>query len=550
MILRPYQKKLVDKAVKALALHKCTLAVAPTGSGKTIMLSDLLRRLGGQQMILAHREELINQNRDKFHRIAKDRTSSLYGLGTKDASGQTIFGMAQTLGRNGGMEGVPRLDILVIDEAHRAAADSYRNIVDAAREKNPDCLIAGFTATPARGDKKGLRPIFNNVCEQITLRSLVEMGFLVPPKTYIASLPGLAEELKKVTKRGGEYDMDEVDTLMNTRANNKAVVREWESLASDRKTIVFCSTVKHAQEVCSEFIRHGVSADCIFGDTQNRAEILYRFDKGDLQVLVNVAVLTEGYDSQPVSCIVLLRPCSYQSTMMQMIGRGLRTVDPEEYPGIIKNDCLVLDFGESLKVHGNLEQAPRLDDAETQDVPVKVCPDCEAEIPVSCRECPICSYVFPPPGESAGEDDAADVVLTEIDIMKNSPFKWVDLFGTEKVMMASGFNAWVTACAPNGGNWISLGKVKGRHIKTLAIGDKARAMAAADDFLRINEDSDAARKSKRWLRDPATFKQLQLLRQSGWPAENDFNLQKYQAACLLNFLWAKDHIERKLFHGN
>ena len=540
----------MGKALKALRKHGNSLGVAPTGSGKTLMIAWLLEKIGGQQLVLQHREELVNQNRAKFSRIVPGRPTSVYGGGVKDASGDTIFGMVQTLGRNGAAAALPRLDALVVDESHHAIADTYRRVVDAAREKNPDCLIAGFTATPARGDKKGLRPIFDNVCEQITLRSLVEMGFLVPPKTYIASLPGLAEELKKVTKRGGEYDMDEIDTLMNTRANNKAVVREWENLASDRKTIVFCSTIKHAREVCSEFISHGVNADCVFGDTPNRAEILSRLDKGDLQVLINVAVLTEGYDSQPVSCIVLLRPCSYQSTMMQMIGRGLRTVDPEEYPGIIKNDCLVLDFGESLKAHGNLEQAPRLDDAETQDAPVKNCPDCESEIPVSCRECPICGYAFPPPGENANEEDAADVVLTEVDVMKNSPFKWIDLFGTDKVMMASGFNAWVTACAPDGGNWVSLGKIKGRHIKTLAIGDKARAMAAADDFLRINEDSDAARKSKRWLRDPATFKQLQLLRQSGWPAENDFNLQKYQAACLLNFLWARENIERKLFDGN
>ena len=548
MLPRPYQQKAVDRAKKALSTHGNSLLVAPTGSGKTLMIAWLLEQLGGRQMVLQHREELVHQNRDKFHRIVGlGRTSSICGLGTKDMSGDTIFGMAQTLGRNGSAGAMPVLDALVIDEAHHGVADTYQRVVDAAKDANPDCLIAGFTATPARGDKRGLRPIFDNVCEQITLKHLVDLGFLVPPRTFIASLPGIADQLQKVRRsRNGEYDMDEVDTLMNTRANNKAVVREWERLANDRKTIVFCSTVKHAREICGEFQLHGVKADCIFGDTKDRSEILERFDRGDLQVLVNVAVLTEGYDCPPVSCVVLLRPCSYKSTMLQMIGRGLRTVDPEEHPGVVKKDCLVLDFGESLKAYGSLEQAPQLDDKETEDAPVKNCPQCESELPLSLRECPICGYTFPITEGGETDDETADVVLTELDIMKMSPFKWIDLFGTDKVMMANGFDAWVLCAAPNGGDWYSLGKTKKGSLRQLAIGDKRQAMAAADDFLRINEDSDAARKSKRWLRDAATVKQIQLLERFGWPARTDFNLQKYKASCLLNFLFHKDKIEREI----
>jgi len=549
MIPRPYQQEFVDKAVKALTSKGNTLGVSPTGSGKTLMIVWLLQQLGGRQMVLQHREELVKQNQEKFHRIAMDRSSSIYGMGTKDLTGDTIFGMVQTLGRNGEAGKLPPLDALVIDEAHHAVADSYRRVVDAAKEKNPNCMVAGFTATAARGDKKGLRPVFDNVCHQILLRQLIQLGFLVSYRTFIATLPGLEDELKKVRKQSnGEYDMEEVDTLMNTRANNLAILREWHKVAGDRKTIVFCATKNHAREVCSTFIKEGVKADCIFGDTPNRSEILERFDRGDLQVLFNVAVLTEGYDSQPVSCIVLLRPCSFKSTMLQMIGRGLRIVDPEEYPGVVKRDCLVLDFGESIKAHGDFEMAPQMEDKEGQDAPVKICPDCEAEVPISVAECPICGYAFPPPGEGESEDEAADVVLTEVDVMNKSPFKWIDLFDSGKVMMASGFEAWVIAAAPNGSpDWTALGKVKGQHLKSLAIGDKPQVMATADDFLRLNEDGDTARKSKRWLRDPATFKQLELLERQGWQAKQDFSLQKYKAACLLNFLWNKQHIERRLF---
>lgn len=549
MILRPYQDKFVGKALRALRSKGNTLGVSPTGSGKTIMLSSLLEQIGGKQLVLQHREELVQQNKSKFGRIAKGRTTSTYGLGTKDDSGDTIFGMAQTLGRNGEAGKLPALDCLVIDEAHHAVAETYRRIVDSVLNKNPNCMIAGFTATAARGDKKGLRPVFDNVCEHIRLDYLIKLGFLVPYRTFIATLPGLAEELKEVRKTAsGEFDLEEAGTLMDTRARNRSVVREWEKVAGDRKTIVFCSTVSHARSVCAEFIRHGVKADCVFGDTPNRESILSSYHHGDLQVIVNVAVLTEGYDAPPTSCIVLLRPCSFKSTMIQMIGRGLRTVNPEEYPGIVKKDCIVLDFGESLSSHGSIEMAARLDDQESGDAPMKECPNCNSEVPVGTGECPICGFEFT---LGSGEDDReeSDVVLTEVKIMDMSPFKWVDLFGTEKVWFASGFDAWVTACSPDGENWHALGKVKGEGIKTLAVGDKTPAMAAADDFLRMYEDGDSAKKSKRWLRDPATYKQIELLERAGWPAKSDLSLQKYQAACLLNFLWAKQHIERRMFNG-
>lgn len=550
-IPRPYQETLVKRAVSALSEYGNTLAVSPTGSGKTLMISWLLKSLGGQQMILQHREELVDQNREKFHWINPGRTSSVCGLGTKDSSGDTIFGMAQTLGRKGAMEIVPPLDVLVIDEAHHTRSDTYQRIVDAARTRNPNVLIAGFTATASRGDKRGLKPTFDNVCDMITMRHLVDLGFLVPPRTFIATLPGLAEEIQKVRKMpDGEYDLDEVETLMNTVPINTAVFREWKNLAGDRKTIVFCSTIRHAEAVCALFRENRIKANCIFGNTPNRADILQQFEYGDLQVLCNVAVLTEGYDCPPVSCIVLLRPCSFKSTLLQMIGRGLRIIDPEEYPGVVKKECVVLDFGESIRVHGDLEQSVRLDDIETEGGEQKECPNCNTLIPIQTRECPACGYMYPvgDKGSDQEEKEYSDVVMMEVDLMKKSPFKWVDLFGTGKTTMASGFNAWVLCVAPNNGeNWYSLGKTKGSNLRQLAIGEKIQAMAAADDFLRINEDSGAAQKSKRWLRDPATLRQIQLLENLGWPAKKDFNLQKYQAACLLNFLWNKEKIERKLF---
>jgi superfamily II DNA or RNA helicase len=547
MIQRPYQQDLVKRAVSALSEYGNTLAVAPTGSGKTLMISWLLEQIQGRQMILQHREELVEQNRKKFHLINPGRTSSICGLGTKDYSGDTIFGMAQTLGRNGNMKDMPALDILVIDEAHHSRAETYQRIIEAAQDKNPDCLIAGFTATGSRGDKRGLKPTFDNVCDLITIGKLIDLGFLVPVRTFIATLPGLADEIKNIKKTSsGEYDLAEVETLMDTKPINEAVFREWKEYAGDRKTIVFASTIRHAQDVCGLFQSNGIKAECVFGDTPNRAEILKRFEFGDTQVVCNVAVLTEGYDCPPVSCVVLLRPCSFKSTMLQMIGRGLRTIDPEVHPGIIKRDCIVLDFGESLRIHGDLEQGVRFDDAEAQEGEKKECPNCKTMIPVQTRECPACGYEFPV-FQSGKEKDVADVVMMEVDLLKRSPFKWADIFGAGKVLVASGFSAWAVTASANGNDWVTLGKKRSEGIRRLAVGAKLQSLAAGDDFMRMNEDTEAATKSKRWLRDQPSFKQLELLRQVGYDAKKDFNLRKYEASCLLNFLWAKNDIEAEVF---
>ncbi len=306
----------------------------------------------------------------------------------------------------------------------------------------------------------------------------------------------------------------------------------------------------------------------VTGETRGplRAKLLQQLDLGEVQVMVNVAVLTEGFDSPTVSCIVLLRPCSFKSTMMQMIGRGLRTLNPELYPGMIKKDCIVLDFGASLLTHGDILTSVDLDGREPEDgeAPMKRCPvpededspyrvpdmngsyGCGALVPAAVKECPICGFIFEKLG---GEKPAREVVMTELDLLNSSPFRWVDLFGSGKVMIASGFDAWAGVFSPDGENWHALGKEKeSRTLQRVAIGDRIRALAAADDFLRERETGDSANKSKRWLRDSATQKQRELLRQVGYEVNDfDFNFTKYSAAAHLNFQWHRRQIEAAIF---
>lgn len=556
MILRPYQENMVKRSIEALNARGNTLAVAPTGAGKTVILSAVAGRLGGRQCVLQHRDELVSQNLRKFRKVNPQAGTGLYTADSKSWRADTTFAMAQTLQRN--LASIPKLDALIIDEAHHAVAKGYLKIVEAIREKNPDCKIFGVTATPARGDGKGLRKVFDNCADQISLHSLIALGFLVRPKTFVCTLSGTDDKLASLRKTGsGEYDMREAAEILDVAVHNEAVVREWRKLAGDRKTIVFCSTVEHAAHVLDAFLKEGIRAAVVTGEMPagERKRLLAGFDSQNanaVQVLINVAVLTEGYDSQPASCVALLRPCSQKSTMLQMIGRGLRTVDPSLYPGVIKKDCIVLDFGRSLLTHGDLENKVRLDDRQ------KTCPACLGEVPYSMRECPLCGHEFKAARRGSGGDPDAedgpeavsDVVMEEVDILENSPFRWCDIFGSGKVMIASGFEAWSAVCSADGETWQALGKLKEeKALRRIAIGERVPTLAAADDFLRMNESDDAAKKNKRWLNDPCTEKQWGHLQRLGYGQGNLFAFTKYSAACTLNFFWNRGLIEREVFYG-
>jgi DNA repair protein RadD len=408
MRLRPRQKTFVERSVAALASRGNTLGVAPTGAGKTIMLSAVTGEMigdGAKACVLAHRDELTAQNRAKFQRVVPGVATSVIDATEKSWGGQVAFAMVPTLARVSNLADMPRLDLLVVDEAHHAVADSYRRIIDRVREANPDARIFGVTATPNRGDRKGLRDVFDNVADQVRLGELIASGHLVPPRTFVIDV-GVQDELRSVRKTMSDFDMAEVAGIMDRAPVTDEVIRHWKEKAGDRQTVVFCSTVAHAEHVTDAFRAAGVSAALIHGDlaAETRKAILADYAAGDIRVIVNVAVLTEGWDHPPTSCVVLLRPSSYKSTMIQMVGRGLRTVDPEEHPGIVKTDCVVLDFGTSSLIHGTLEQDVDLDGkTETGEAPTKTCPACEAEIPLAATECPLCGEAFPREDEEAGE---------------------------------------------------------------------------------------------------------------------------------------------------
>jgi len=541
MRLRPRQKLFVERSLSALGTRDNTLSVASTGFGKTLALSAVVgQRIGdsaAKACVLAHRDELTAQNREKFGRVNPVITTSVVDATSKSWDGQVTFAMVPTLARIGNLAAMPQLDLLVIDEAHHAVAASYRRIIDHVRNANPDARIFGVTATPNRGDKKGLRAVFDNVADQVRLGELIASGHLVPPRTFVIDV-GVQEKLRAVRKTVSDFDMSEVAEIMDRAPITEEVIRHWQEKAADRPTVVFCSTVAHAAHVAEAFNAVGIPTGLIHGDLpgEERRNILAAFAKGEIRVITNVAVLTEGWDHPPTSCVVLLRPSSYKSTMIQMVGRGLRTVDPAEHPGMVKTDCVVLDFGTSSLTHGTLEQDVDLEGKTTSgEAPSKTCPSCQADIPLASRECPICGELL-----VEDEDETRDgalggalsgFMMTEIDLLKRSSFEWVDLFDTEDALLATGFSAWGGVFWLDG-LWYSIGGARAVQPQLLGIGERSVCLAQADDWLNDHETDESAFKTRAWLNQPATEKQLQYLSPA---ARSDYGLTRYKASALMTF---------------
>ena len=549
MIPRDYQQAAVDAARAKTATHGNTMLVLPTGSGKTAIAGFYIGEEAAEQrdasfLVLQHTDELIEQNRSAIGTVTGLPTS-IVKAEQDDWSGRIVFGSVQTLGRSNRRERMGAISHLVIDECHRSASESYQNIIAHARSLNPEVKLLGLSATPGRGDGRSLRKTFSNVGYQLKIGTLIARGLLVPPRTFTIDL-GIDDELAGIDATAGEFDMRQADRVLNRALLNETVVAHWKERAGDRRTIFFCATVAHAGAVAAAFRATGVTAQTISGEmpARDRADLIARFTCGDMQVLTNCMVLTEGFDSQPVGCIGILRPMLHKGTFIQAIGRGLRRVDPERFPGIVKTDCIVLDFAGAALRHGTIEQDISLDDDKqggAGEAPYKCCPSCEAELPLATMLCPFCGHAFVQMARERGV--LSEFELTEIDLLERSPFAWCDLYGDDQSLMASGFDAWAGVFF-DGQHWKAIGRPRHKLLRRLAIGTKPQALAAADDFLREIETGSAAAKSRRWLRDPATQKQRDLLQRAGFAtAPFDFGLSKYAANCHLNFLWNRGAIK-------
>jgi ATP-dependent helicase IRC3 len=335
---RPYQHEAVAALLAATASGiQRPLLVLPTGTGKTIVFALLVQRRRGRSLILAHRDELIQQAVDKLHLVDPTLALGVVQATRDEHTAPTVVASVQTLSRRTRLTRlVPDFQTIVIDEAHHAPAPTYRRILEYCRAWRTDGpLVVGVTATPERGDHHSLRPVFDRIVYQKTLLEMMQAGYLVDLRALQILLQA---DFDALCIQQGDFVEAELESLLLAANAPAQVLAAFQTHAAERKALLFTPTVALAYAMAETFCAAGIAAEALDGTTPlaTRRAILHRLHTGDTRVVANCAVLTEGFDEPSVDCIIVARPTQSALLYQQMLGRGTRT-----YPG--KTDCLLLD---------------------------------------------------------------------------------------------------------------------------------------------------------------------------------------------------------------
>jgi ATP-dependent helicase IRC3 len=351
--LRPYQRDALLRVRDAYKAGKRRVLVSlPTGTGKTVVFAHFPRALKMKKrlLVLAHREELLVQAQHKFRSVDPELQVEIEQAGARaSADSRVVVASVPTLARKGSAR-LSRLNpddfsIVVVDEAHHAVAPTYRRIFDHFGLFDPGTprLLIGFTATPRRGDNQGLGEVFEEVCYARDLREMIAANYLAPIAGWRVDT-GVSLDGVKVSH--GDFVEDQLARVVNTPDRNRLLVQAYRDLARGRRAIVFCVDVAHARAAEEAFAEAGIRAAAIWGalPKEERRARLTRFSEGEIDVVTNCVVLTEGFDEPRVDCVIMARPTRSRLLYAQMVGRGTR-LHPD------KSDLLVVDLADNSTTH-------------------------------------------------------------------------------------------------------------------------------------------------------------------------------------------------------
>jgi superfamily II DNA or RNA helicase len=342
--LRPYQQEALDSMLQAESngISK-QLVVLPTGAGKTVLFAQLpiMRKDSLPMLVLAHRSELLIQAKNKIETINKDLSVGIEQAENKAGYSDVVIASVPTLGRESSsrIEQYPRdyFKTIVVDEAHHSAAPSYRRILDYFK---PDLLL-GVTATPQRSDSVRLIDVFQEIVYYKSIQDLIKEGWLSPLVGYRVKT---STDISDVEIQNGEYKQDQLIEAIDNTSRNNSIVTAYNDLANDKKTVVFAAGVDHAGNLEKAFRKNGSSVRVIIGTTpeEERRQILSDFKSGAVTVLVNVGVLTEGFDEPSIEAIILAKPTRSSLLYTQIVGRGTRLFEGKEH-------CMIIDIADTTK---------------------------------------------------------------------------------------------------------------------------------------------------------------------------------------------------------
>lgn len=386
--LRPYQQEAVQATLRHFRKEKSpAVVVLPTGAGKSLVIAELARLAKGRVLVMAHVRELVEQNHAKYVSFNLEAGIFSAGLNRKDDSQKVIFGSIQSVARAED-DFFENFSLVVIDECHRVSTEGetqYLQVLSKLHRLNPQICILGLTATPYRlgfgwiykyhEPKKIERTqedrFFKKCIYELSIRYLIKNGFLTPPIKIDS--PVACYDFSSLKLQGSHFVTAQLEAVLKDQKRiTPLIIKNIIDMAKDREGVMlFTSSVNHAIEIM-QCLPPFVSA-LVVGDTedQERAEIIEEFKKKKLKYLVNVSVLTTGFDAPHVDVIAILRPTESVSLYQQIVGRGLRLS-----PG--KADCLILDY----TGQGHDLYSPEIDENKpsSKAVPVEVlCPQCGTE---------------------------------------------------------------------------------------------------------------------------------------------------------------------------
>jgi DNA repair protein RadD len=448
--LRDYQRAAVDAAYTFCSERPTEnpCVVLPTGAGKSMVIATLCREAvehGADVIVLAHVKELLQQISDHLLAVDPLLPVGIYsaGLGEKDPDKPVVVAGIQSAYRAPERFRPPGL--IIIDEAHRIPIEGegmYRTFLAAQRERNPEVRMIGLTATPYRtGSGLICSPsnILNAVAYEAQVRELTERGYL-SKLCYRGPMKQI--DFSNLHVRQGEFIPEEVAAIMEDDEVTVQALIDLLGAAESRKSVlVFASGIKHGKNIAT-LIREndpymaGVAE--VYGDTPDdeRARAIADFRAGRLKYLVNVDVLTMGFDAPGVDCVALLRPTYSEALWYQMVGRGLRIAEG-------KKDCLVMDFGGNAERHGPIEDLSKRitkslkpgdagDPENPGEGPMKQCRECFAMCAIACKVCPACGKLFPVKIKSTAFRDVQEGVPRDLTVLNVTYGKHVKFLEPEK----------------------------------------------------------------------------------------------------------------------
>lgn len=352
--LRPYQQEAVDATLAWFRKHREPAAIVlPTGAGKSLVIAELARLARGRVLVLAHVKELVAQNHAKYCALGLEADIFAAGLKRKESHGKVVFGSVQSVARNLELFR-SEFSLLIVDECHRISDDDdsqYQQILTHLKKVNPHLRLLGLTATPfrlgkgwiyqfhyhgmVRGDEKAL---FRDCIYELPLRYMIKHGYLTPPERL--DMPVVQYDFSRLQAQSNglfsEADLNH--ELKKQKRITPHIISQIEEFAQTRKGVmIFAATVEHAREITG--LLPADDAALITGETPGpeRDSLIEDFKAQRFRYLVNVSVLTTGFDAPHVDLIAILRPTESVSLYQQIVGRGLRLA-----PG--KTDCLILDY--------------------------------------------------------------------------------------------------------------------------------------------------------------------------------------------------------------